>query len=173
MDFAKSIHAGITMRAREIDQFDPVLIVDDRWEDVFLLQRLLRSTKTTRRVCTAGGGPEAIRYFVDCIEYGAQIPALVLLDISMPTKDGFDVLRWIRQHEAFKHVVVVMLSVSDDPADISKAQELGAQGYLAKYPSSQTLAEILELLTLPSCLRTNFPGHISAKAEPDRGFNRL
>ena len=91
----------------------------------------------------------------------------------MPVNNGFDVLHWLRGHDAFKSVVVFMISVSDAPSDRSKAQELGAQGFLSKYPSTQTLEEILDLLTLPPYVEKKWSGLPSTESHLRRNFNRL
>lgn len=136
----------------------PVLIVDDRWEDNFLLQRLLRVAKIAHPVHTAGGGQEAVEVMRQCLaEPSRPTPFLVFLDMNMPGRSGFDVLQWIREHAALRAVSVVMLSDSDNPTEVQTAFDLGAQSFLAKYPSSQTLAEIVDLAALPLHLRGGFP----------------
>jgi CheY-like chemotaxis protein len=143
-----------------------VLIVDDRWEDNFLLQRLLRVAKVPHPVHTAGGGQEAIEVLqLSISDSTRQIPFLVFLDAKMPGRSGFEVLQWIREHAVLRNIAVVMLSDSDNPSEVQTAYDLGAQSYLAKYPSSQTLGEIVSLAALPLHLRGNFP-----KVTPDDGW---
>lgn len=145
----------------------PVLIVDDRWEDNFLLQRLLRVAKIRNPVITAGSGAEAVDLLEHCLrDKRPALPCLVYLDVGMPERSGFDVLQWIRDHAALNEVAVVMLSASDNPADVQRAYELGAQSYLVKYPSSQTLAEVVELASLPISLRGSFPRSLPDDERP-------
>lgn len=56
----------------------------------------------------------------------------MLLDLKMPRKDGFEVLEWIRQHPALRRLRVVVLTTSDNPADIDRAYELGANSFIVK-----------------------------------------
>jgi CheY-like chemotaxis protein len=61
------------------------------------------------------------------------MPAVVLLDINMPGLDGFEVLQRIREREAFAQLpVIMMLTNSDNPRDIERAAELGANGFQTK-----------------------------------------
>ena len=144
----------------------PVLIVDDRWEDNFLLQRLLRVAKIGYPVHAASGGAEAIDLLqLAMSDSTRRLPFVVFLDVTMPQLSGFDVLQWMREQPALRDTAVVMLSASENPADVQKAYELGAQSYLTKYPSSKTLAEIVELAALPANLRGVFP-----KCAPDEGW---
>jgi CheY-like chemotaxis protein len=152
----------------------PVLIVDDRWEDNFLLQRLLRVAKIRNPVITAGGGAEAMDLVEHCLRDGRPaLPCLIYVDLNMPDKNGFDVLQWVREHSALNEVAVVMLAGSDSPADAARAYELGAQSYLVKYPSSQTLAEIVELASLPVSLRGSFPRFMPDDGGSQPGNRRI
>jgi DNA-binding response OmpR family regulator len=57
---------------------------------------------------------------------------MVLLDINMPRSNGFDTLKKVRADREFKDVPVIMLSASDDAADMFEAFDLGASGYIVK-----------------------------------------
>jgi CheY-like chemotaxis protein len=73
------------------------------------------------------------------------MPDQVLLDLKMPVKSGFEALEWIRSQEGLKQLPVIILSSSDDPKDIRRAQELGATTYFVK---SARLRDVLEYLRL-------------------------
>jgi CheY-like chemotaxis protein len=138
----------------------PVLVVDDRWEDIFLTQRLLRATRTKHPIHSATGGAEAIDYLQRCFTDSTLIPCVIFLDTDMPMTSGLHVLQWVREQEVFKNVVIVMLSDSEEPADIELAYEMGAHSHLTKFPSSKTLAEILEQANLPVGPRQKLPAHL-------------
>jgi DNA-binding response OmpR family regulator len=57
---------------------------------------------------------------------------IVLLDINMPRQDGFETLSKIRKDKTFRDIPVIMLSASDNEADMATAAKLGADGYLVK-----------------------------------------
>ena len=65
----------------------------------------------------------------------AKIPGILFLDINMPVVDGFECLRAIRSKTEFNELCVIVYSTSVNSADVSKAKNLGADGFLQK-PSS-------------------------------------
>ena len=59
-------------------------------------------------------------------------PDLILLDLKLPRKSGFEVLEWIKKHPAHHTIPVVILSSSKQTQDLKTAYELGANSYLVK-----------------------------------------
>ena len=80
----------------------------------------------------------------------AEKPDLILLDIVLPKKDGFEVLRAIRAEEITKKIPVVLLTNLDSISDVEKALELGATTYLVKadYKLEEVTAKVKELLNI-------------------------
>jgi len=72
----------------------------------------------------------------------APLPSLVITDLKMPRKSGFDVISWIRTQPRLSTLPVVVLSASNEPADVDRALSLGANGYFVK---PHLLADLLEL----------------------------
>ncbi len=79
-------------------------------------------------------------------------PTVMLLDVMMPKKNGFDVLREMKQHETLKHVPVVMLTNLAGQADAEKALSLGAVLYLVKsqYDPKEVVDKVKEILAASS-----------------------
>lgn len=77
-------------------------------------------------VMVALNGKEALSKITE------KIPDVILLDLIMPVKDGFEFLKEIKAKEKFKQVPVIVLSVLGQPADIEKATTLGAADYIVK-----------------------------------------
>lgn len=75
-------------------------------------------------------------------------PDLVLLDIILPKKDGYDVLRELKQDESLKKIPVILLTNLESPEDIQRAFELGATTYLVKsnYKLEDVVKKIKETL---------------------------
>ena len=71
-------------------------------------------------------------------------PEMILLDINLPDMKGFEILQYVRSKTAYKHVPVIMFTSSDDDRDIQKSYEYGANAYLIKPDSLQSLKEILQ-----------------------------
>ena len=105
-----------------------VLLVEDNPLDVKLVQRALRDLQIGLTVKTSGD--EAIEYLHS--EEDFERPDLIILDIKMPRVDGFEVLQAIREFAVTEFVPVVMLSSSDEPADMSKSYQLGANSFVRK-----------------------------------------
>ena len=81
-------------------------------------------------------GEEAIAYlkgegkFSNRTEY--PLPTLLLLDLKMPRKNGFDVLEWLRTQPSLAALRVVVLTTSDQIHDVNRAYQLGANSFLTK-----------------------------------------
>ena len=71
----------------------------------------------------------------------AVIPDLVLLDIAMPRKDGFEVCRTLREHPELKDVKIVMLTAKGQPLERKKGLEVGADLYVTKPFSAENLLD--------------------------------
>lgn len=70
-------------------------------------------------------------------------PLLCIVDVKMPGFHGAEVLQWIREHDTYAAMAIVMCSSSDDPNDVSAAARFGAQCYARKYPSPAEFAELV------------------------------
>jgi two-component system, OmpR family, alkaline phosphatase synthesis response regulator PhoP len=101
-----------------------VLVADDQPHIVRLIQVNLE--KVGYRVVTAADGIEALR------KVREEMPDLVILDVIMPHKDGFEVLREIKSDPKLTHVPVIMLTVKTQNADIVEGLREGAEMYLPK-----------------------------------------
>ena len=77
-----------------------------------------------------------------------ELPDLILLDIVMPKKDGFEVLREMMQDKELKGIPVIILSILGEEKDIKKGLELGASDYTMKgfYSPNEILSKIRSLL---------------------------
>ena len=101
-----------------------VLVVDDQPHIVRLIQVNLE--KEGLNVVTAGDGAEGVAKF-------RQVhPDLVILDVIMPRKDGFEVLREIKADGQYGETPVIMLTVKTHNADIVEGLKEGAELYLPK-----------------------------------------
>src|SRR5213083_2171116 len=127
-----------------------ILLVEDDSNDVLLMQRAFRKANLTHPVQVARDGQEAIEYlnhqgnFADVTRY--PTPTLMLLDLKMPRKNGFETLEWLRQQPGLKRIVVIVLSSSSETADIKRAYDLGANSYLVKPGDFQSLVDRVSLL---------------------------
>jgi CheY-like chemotaxis protein len=126
-----------------------VLYAEDYEDDVFFMARALQKLAPEVHLSTVKNGSEAIAYLAGQPPFpdsGADpIPGLVLLDISMPITNGFEVLAWIRSQANLRTLPVFMLTSSNNEADRQRAAALGAEGYLVKPNQPDQLASLLRL----------------------------
>lgn len=125
----------------------PILVADDDATDVFFLERRLRAAGVQEPVQHVGDGLEAVEWLqrltLDQTE-GAR-PWAMFLDLKMPRMSGLEVLAWMHARQLTDDMAVAVLSTSDDPRDIQRAQQLGAVRFLMKYPQPYDLGEVIEL----------------------------
>jgi CheY-like chemotaxis protein len=105
-----------------------ICLIDDDPDHVLIITRAIRELGDESTVHAASDGDEAMEW----LRAADPLPDLVLLDINMPGLSGFDVLEAVKADERLKAVPVVMLTSSDASADVARAYELGASGYISK-----------------------------------------
>ena len=113
-----------------------ILIVEDEPADAFLVQRAFERVLANCAVQCVRDGEEAKAYLLGEEKYGNRhdfpLPSVILLDLRMPRMDGFTFLAWLRAHPEFRIIPAVIYSSSDDPADIRRSYEMGANSYISK-----------------------------------------
>jgi DNA-binding response OmpR family regulator len=116
-----------------------ILIADDEPNILISLEFLMK--REGYEVVLARDGQEAI----DAIQ--RERPALVLLDVMMPIKTGFDVCHEVRASDAIKDTLIVMLTAKGRDTDVAKGLALGANAYMTKPFSTKDLVQkVRELL---------------------------
>ena len=110
-----------------------LLIADDEPNIVISLEYLLK--REGYRVLVARDGQEAL----DTI--AREQPALVLLDVMMPHKTGFEVCQAVRADEALQGTKILMLTAKGRETDVAKGMALGADAYMTKPFSTRELVD--------------------------------
>jgi CheY-like chemotaxis protein len=117
------------------DRLPEILIAEDNPNDVELTLEALAAHNLANNVTVARDGVEALDYlrregrFTD---RAPGDPAVLLLDIKMPRKDGIEVLREVRSDPALRRLPVVILTSSREEQDILASYDLGANAYVVK-----------------------------------------
>ena len=127
-----------------------ILLVEDDSNDVFFMKRAMKLAGMLNPVHVASDGRQAIHYLDGAGEYGNRkkfpLPCLVLLDLKLPHVMGLDVLKWIREQPELRTLIVLILTSSKLPPDISKAYFLGANSYLVKPSEPEELPEMVRII---------------------------
>jgi CheY-like chemotaxis protein len=123
-----------------------LLLVENNEHDVFLMKRALGQAEIRNPLYVVGDGQQAVDYLAGNGDFNDRemypFPALVLLDLKLPFRSGHEVLAWIRNEAELNELVVVVLTSSDEPADVNQAYKLGANSYLVKPPSLGQLRDL-------------------------------
>jgi CheY-like chemotaxis protein len=129
-----------------------ILLVEDDSTDVLLIQRAFHKANLVNPVQVVENGDEAIAYLAGRDRYGDRemypFPTLMLLDLKLPRKSGLEVLAWLRQQPQLKRLPVVVLTSSRETSDINHAYDLGANSYLVKPVTFDTLVAMVKSLDL-------------------------
>jgi len=123
-----------------------ILLVEDNEDDAFLMRRAFEGAAVKNPLYTVEDGQAAIDYLGGVGKYQDReaypLPAIVFLDLKLPYKSGHEVLEWIRQQKDLQSLVVVVLTSSGEPNDLSKSYRLGANSYVVKPPTTPQLLEM-------------------------------
>jgi len=110
-----------------------ILLVEDNPGDVRLAKEALEDSPVRNHVSVAADGEVALRFLRREKEFAnAPRPDLILLDLKLPKKDGFEVLAEIKADRKLRAIPVVVLTTSDAPEDVHKAYDLQANAYVTK-----------------------------------------
>ncbi len=122
------------------------MLVDDNPDDNFFHKRVIKKNDSAEHVVICQSGQEALDYLKNQALDGWIKPNLIFLDINMPGMTGWE---FLEEYEKLilsdkSHVIVVMLTTSENPDDIKKAKGIGnVSSYHAKPLSKEMLDEIL------------------------------
>ena len=116
-----------------------ILIVDDEENIVISLEFLMK--REGFEVAVASDGEEALR------KCGEMRPDLVLLDVMMPNKSGFEVCREIRANAQWRATKVLMLTAKGRGSEMAKGLALGADAYMTKpFSTLELVAKVKQML---------------------------
>lgn len=116
-----------------------ILIADDEPNIVISLEFLMQ--RSGYQVQTAADGEQALR------QLSEFKPDLILLDIMLPLRNGFEVCQRIRENPEWQHTKVVMLTAKGREVEVTKGLALGADVYITKpFATKDLLASVQQLL---------------------------
>ena len=112
---------------------EKILIADDEPNILVSLEYLMK--REGYAVSVARDGDEALATII------RERPALVLLDVMMPRKSGFEVCQEVRANDAVKDTLIVMLTAKGRDTDVAKGLGIGADAYVMKPFSTRELVQ--------------------------------
>jgi len=122
------------LRAK-MELLKPIVLVEDNPKDLELTLIALEEARLVNEVITLRDGAEAIDYLACQGQWADRErgnPAVILLDIKLPKRNGLEVLQWIRSQGDLKNVPVVILTSSSEEPDVMRSYELGVNAYVIK-----------------------------------------
>ena len=127
-----------------------MLLVEDDPNDILLIQRAFAKACLVNPLKVVRDGEEALNYLAGSGEFSDRgrfpLPSLILLDLKLPRKSGLEILQWLRQQPSLKHIPVIVLTSSKESSDVSRAYDLGANSFIAKPVSFDSLVDVMKLL---------------------------
>ena len=110
-----------------------VLLVEDNEGDVRLIKEAFSEGKVDKNFTVARDGEDALNYLYGKGKYTERTrPDIILLDINLPKKNGFEVLEKIKSDPELKKIPVIMLSSSSSEDHIARSYDLSANCYVTK-----------------------------------------
>jgi CheY-like chemotaxis protein len=127
-----------------------ILLVDDSENDLLLMRAAFKRAGCNNQVLEVHNGEEAIAYLKGEARYSDRdkfpLPTVMLLDLNMPMKNGFDVLAWVRIEPGLKRLAIFILTASLRREDVEHAFDLGANSFLVKPSNLETLSAMMRCL---------------------------
>jgi two-component system response regulator len=129
-----------------------ILLVEDNPSDIELTKRAFNKSRIANEIIITEDGQEALDYLFARGQYinrdARNLPALVLLDLNLPSVDGLAVLRQIRTEPLTSRLPVVILTTSKEEQDVAQSYDLGANSYIRKPVDFSQFAQAVEQMGL-------------------------
>ena len=126
-----------------------ILMADDDPDDRLLAQDALSECKLANDLRFVENGEQLLDYLNRRGNFSngsAPRPGLILLDLNMPRKDGREALREIKLDPELRRIPVIVLTTSKADTDISKIYELGANSFISKPVTFDSLVNVMKIL---------------------------
>lgn len=128
-----------------------VLVAEDEDSDFFLLERALKTADERFTIYRVRDGVEGTDYingngqFADRVRF--PLPQMLIVDLKMPRMTGLEFLAWLRSQPGRRVIPTLMMSSSEQAADVRQAYELGANTYFLKPSDFRSLVELCRRIT--------------------------
>jgi chemotaxis family two-component system response regulator Rcp1 len=121
-----------------------ILLVEDNPADVVLAVEAMKESPISHSLSVVSDGHKAIAYMLHQGKYAdVQRPDIVILDLNLPKKNGFQVLKEIKENPHLRCIPVIIMTTSSDQNDIRQACELKANSYIVKPLNFERFAKVI------------------------------
>lgn len=147
----------------------PIAIVDDHTLMSKALENMITENPKYRVVMNQPNGED----FISGLENASELPAVVLMDINMPYKNGIETTEWLTEHHP--HIKVIALTMEDDENVLIKMLKAGAKGYLLKDMQPSILFQAIDTVFDKGSFYTDFVAQklLKVKAEDAKNASLL
>lgn len=128
-----------------------ILLVEDDPGHAVLIEKNLRRAGIANTIVAVNDGQKAVDFLLnkEGRQSGVQPESLViLLDLNLPVLDGYQVLKIIKNDEHTRQIPVVILTTTDNPAEVEKCYELGCNVYVTKPVEYEAFSKAIQNLGL-------------------------
>jgi len=128
-----------------------IVMVEDDEGHARLIERNIRRSGVNNEILPFTNGTAALRYLLGSEGSGLDHKGralLVLLDLNLPDMTGIEILRQVKQNKYLKSTPVVVLTTTDDSAEINRCYELGCNVYITKPVNYESFANAIRQLGL-------------------------
>jgi CheY-like chemotaxis protein len=133
-----------------VNEQQTILLVDDSENDLVLMRAAFKMAECKIPLQEVRNGEEAIAYLKGEGPYRDRnkfpLPTVMLLDLNMAKKNGFDVLAWVRAQPVLKRLAIIILTASMRSEDMERAFDLGATSFQVKPSNLETLTVMMRCL---------------------------
>ena len=128
-----------------------ILLADDDEEDRELARDALQDSRLATDLKFVNDGQDLLDYLRRQGRWGdpsvhAPLPGIILLDLNMPKKDGWEALVEIKSDASLRCIPVVVLTTSSDEQDVRRTYELGVSSFIVKPVTFEGLVEAMKVL---------------------------
>ncbi len=127
-----------------------ILIAEDDPDDRLLIKEALEENNVPSTVHFVEDGEELLNYLYNRDQYHNKIdlqkPAIIILDLNMPKKDGREVLKELKSIPELKYIPIVILTTSSDEEDIKYTYAMGASSFITKPSSFDSMVDMMRVI---------------------------
>ena len=124
-----------------------ILLVEDNEGDIILTREAFEHTEVPTEISVVKDGKAAMDFLKkEGDYYNVDRPDLMLLDLNLPRKNGFEVLQFVKSNSNLMHIPVIVLSTSSSERDIDKCYENFANCYISKPVDIESFYKIISMI---------------------------